>query len=142
MAYKYYQGFFKPINPSKYIGNVKNIVYRSSLEFKFFRKLDADPNVVHWGSEEFFVPYVSPKDNRVHRYFVDIFYQVKDGTKYVIEIKPSSQMVPPKKGKKKQQTYLKECLDYAINQAKWQSCAKYCKDRGFIFQIISEKEIG
>lgn len=142
MAYNYKQGFFKPINPQKYIGDPKNIVYRSWLEFKFMRKLDMDANIVLWGSEEMHIKYVSPKDRRVHRYFPDMVYQTKDGDKYIIEIKPHSQTIPPKKGKKRQQTYLTECITYAVNEAKWLAATKYCEQHGFIFQIITEKEIG
>jgi hypothetical protein len=31
---------------------------------------------------------------------------------------------------------------WAINQAKWEACREYCKDRGWEFKIFTEKELG
>jgi hypothetical protein len=66
-----YKGFFKPKNPDKYMGNPTNIIYRSSWELKLMIRLDEDPSIISWGSEEVVIPYRSPIDNRIHRYFVD-----------------------------------------------------------------------
>jgi hypothetical protein len=68
---KYYQGRFKPKNPKKYMGDPTNIIYRSGWEFKLMRYLDVHPDVIEWGSEELIVPYRSPIDGRMHRYFPD-----------------------------------------------------------------------
>jgi trans-aconitate methyltransferase len=68
MAYK---GVFKPKNPQKYNGDPTNIIYRSSWELKYMMYLDSHENVLSWSSEEVIVPYRSPIDNKVHRYFPD-----------------------------------------------------------------------
>ena len=54
-----YKGLFKPKNPSKYKGNINEIVYRSSWEKKMMIYCDTTKSVVEWGSEELVIPYVS-----------------------------------------------------------------------------------
>ena len=68
---KYHQGKFTPLRPEKYIGDPTNIVMRSSWETKFALWCDKNSSVLSWNSEETVVPYVSPVDNRAHRYFID-----------------------------------------------------------------------
>jgi hypothetical protein len=68
---KSYQGYFKPKNPQKYKGDPTNIVYRSSWELKLMTYLDLHKDIVTWGSEELIIPYRSPIDNKIHRYFPD-----------------------------------------------------------------------
>ena len=75
MAYK---GKYKVKNPSKYVGAVDNVVYRSSWERRFMVYADTNPNVVKWNSEGLVIPYVSPVDGKVHRYFPDFWIEVKD----------------------------------------------------------------
>ncbi len=91
------QGVYKPINRNKYKGS-KDPVYRSGWELKFFKFCDGNPNVLEWTSEGIIIPYVSPVDNKVHRYFVDNMVYIKEGEvtkRYLIEIKPSKQTQPP-----------------------------------------------
>jgi hypothetical protein len=135
---KWEQGPFKPLNPKKYVGNPHKIVYRSWWEFCFMRKLDKDPNVVAWQSEELVIPYRSPKDRQMHRYFVDFVYRTKDGKTYMVELKPWAQTQPPKKGRK---NFLKESQTFGINKAKWEAAMAYCKAKGFIFKIVTEREL-
>ena len=71
-----YKGRYQPTNPLKYKGNYRNIIYRSLWERKFMKYCDRNPNILEWGSEEFCLPYKSPLDNKVHRYFPD-FYIIK-----------------------------------------------------------------
>jgi hypothetical protein len=40
-------------------------------------RLDKDPSIVEWSSEEHVIPYRSPIDNRMHRYFVDFYIKKK-----------------------------------------------------------------
>jgi hypothetical protein len=95
-----YQGVFKPKNPQKYLGNPTNIIYRSRWELKFMMYLDSQQNVVQWASEEFCIPYRSPIDNRVHRYFPDFLVKKRTPENkidvMVVEIKPMEQSRPPK----------------------------------------------
>ena len=75
MAYGYKQGFFTPRFPKKYIGDPTNIVYRSGWEKRVMQTLDENSNVLRWASEEIVIPYISPIDNRPHRYFVDFYVE-------------------------------------------------------------------
>ena len=140
----YKQGVYNPVHRSKYIG-VQTPVYRSSWELKFFRWCDRNPNVLEWGSESTIVPYVSPLDNRVHRYYVDGAIALKEGNKivrYLVEIKPYKQTQPPVDSKrKKQKTMIYEKTTYAVNQAKWQAAEKFAKKRNMQFIILTENEL-
>ena len=142
---KYSQGIFKPINSDKYIGS--NLPkYRSGLELKVFRLLDKNSNVIKWGSETAIVPYVSPVDKRIHRYFIDLIVFLKDKNdkvlKLLIEIKPYNHTLPPKPSKrKKQSTILYENYQYEINQAKWQAAKNWATSKGYLFLVITEKDL-
>jgi hypothetical protein len=147
MARNYRQGIFKPVNPKKYRGDPTNIVYRSSWELIAFKWLDSHPSCVSWASEEFFIPYVSPVDDKIHRYFVDLIatFIIRDGTKktYVIEIKPYEQTIQPKASKgKSKKTLLEQVTTYAINEAKWKAAKAYCDQKGYEFKVIDEYALG
>ena len=143
MAYK---GKYSPSYPRKYKGDPTNIVYRSLWERKFMVYCDLNENILEWGSEEIVLPYRSPVDGRVHRYFPDFYIKVKESTgrikKMIIEIKPERQCSPPSKPKKQTKGYLREAYEYAKNQAKWEAASEWCKDRGYIFKVFTEKELG
>ena len=143
---KNYKGVFKPKNPQKYKGDPTNIIYRSLWELKFMRYLDERPEIVNWGSEEIVVPYVSPIDGKIHRYFTDFIVTKinKHGLKEtaIIEIKPSNQTTPPKKQDKITKKYLTEVKTWGINEAKWKAATEFCKYRGWSFHIFTEKELG
>ena len=102
MAYK---GRYIPKKPSKYRGDAQNIIYRSLWERKFMVYCDTSPSIIEWGSEEVIIPYLSPLDGRIHRYFPDFYIKVKqaDGLmkKMIIEVKPKVQCSPPKTPKRK-----------------------------------------
>lgn len=139
------QGIYQPKNPHKYIGKGA-IIYRSSLELKAFRYLDNNPNVFNWSSESVVIPYVSPKDGKTHRYFVDLLAKLnsKDGSvkKLLIEVKPERQTRPPIiSARKKQKTIIYENYMYAINCAKWQAAKTWCEKKGYIFLILNEKHL-
>jgi len=141
-----YKGKFRPSNYKKYKGDPTNIIYRSLWELRFMKWCDTNENILEWANEEFWIPYRSPLDNRVHRYFPDFYVKVKEnnGTikKYVIEVKPMRQVLEPKIQKRKTQKYITEVKEYAKNQAKWEAAKEYCKDRMMEFKIITEKELG
>jgi DNA modification methylase len=141
---KFKQGIFKPKNLKKYIGQ-QPIRYLSAWELKFFRWADDNPNVVEWASEAVIIPYVSPLDQRVHRYYTDGIIAIKEGAnikKYIIEIKPKAQTVLPTKGKKRMSTMVYETARFAQNQAKWDAAKKWCDKHGYSFLILTEKELG
>ena len=137
---------YKPSFPKKYKGDCNNIICRSSWERKFCRYCDLNENIIEWGSEEFYIPYISPLDNRVHKYFPDFIMKVKEsyGTikTYVIEVKPKKQTTPPKRSKRQTKSYIYECKTYAVNQAKWKAATEFCEDRRINFKIITEDELG
>ena len=143
---KTYKGYYKPKNPSKYLGDPTNIVYRSSWERQCMLYFDKNDNVVKWGSEEIVIPYRSPLDRKVHRYFVDFIIKVRttngDLETHLIEVKPYKQTKPPKIPSRKTKRYLNEVTTYLVNEAKWKAANEYCEDRRWKFQIITENELG
>jgi hypothetical protein len=147
----YYQGFFRPKHPQKYGGDPTNIVYRSSWELKLYSYLDLHPSVTKWSSEEFFIPYRSPIDGKVHRYFPDVYVEQINSNgikqKILIEIKPESQTKPPSMTNKMTPTgkiskrFLNEVKTWGVNEAKWKAAQEYCADRGWQFTIMTEKQL-
>ena len=137
---------YRPKNPAKYKGNPNNIICRSNWEKKFCRWCDTNESIILWASEEFSIPYRSPLDNRMHKYYPDFLIKVQEGDgtirDYVIEVKPLKQTKEPKKRKRVTKSYLYECQTYAVNQAKWKAADEWCKDRKIEFKIITEKELG
>lgn len=140
---RFKQGIFRPKNPQKFIGEYA--IYRSSLERTFFLWADSNPNVLEWGSENIIVPYKNPLDGKVHRYYVDNFVVIKEGEiikKYLIEIKPYTQTIPPKPSKKKKrETVFYENKQWITNQAKWEYAKKFAQTKGAEFLIITEKDL-
>ena len=108
--------------------------------------LDAHPDVIQWASEEFSIPYRSPLDGRIHRYFPDFWVKQKgrDGKieVRVIEVKPAKQTKPPVAQTKKTKKYITEVATWGINEAKWKAAISFCNDRGWKFSIMTEKELG
>lgn len=142
---EYKQGFFKPKNPKKYRGDPTNIVYRSGWEKRVMESLDDNLNVVSWGSEEIVIPYKSPVDNKIHRYYVDFYVEAIDKSGSIktmlLEVKPHAQTLEPKRPKRNTRRYLTEVVTYGVNQAKWKAAEEYCHYRGWQFMILTEKEL-
>lgn len=140
-----YSGKYYPKNPQKYRGDINNIIWRSTWELKLLRYLDEHPSVLEFGSEEIVIPYISPVDQRVHRYYVDFYVKMRTldgGTKtYIAEVKPHAQTLPPKKKSRVTPRYLKECQTYAVNQAKWEAARKFASKNNIQFLILTENEL-
>ena len=140
-----YSGRYQAMNPKKYKGDPRLVIYRSLWELKFMKWCDTHDHIVEWGSEEIIIPYRSPLDGRIHRYFPDFYIKVrnKNGSfkKYIIEIKPKKQTLEPKIPKRKTKRYLSEVTTYVTNQAKWDAAEEWCLDRGLEFLILTEKEL-
>lgn len=131
------RGRFKPQNPQKYVGNVNNVLFRSSWELQFMKWLDQNPAIMRWGSEELAIQYISPLDGKIHRYYPDmiIMYRHRDGTirKEIVEIKPYSQTVPtPKMSDRDKQALV-------VNDAKWKAATIWAEGQGAKFRVITEK---
>lgn len=141
-----YKGRFIPKNRSKYLGDGSNIIYRSSYELKFMKWCDLNESVVKWASEEIVIPYVSPMDRRLHRYFVDFFIEVRDKTgkvkKYLVEVKPFKYTQPPEIPKRKTKRFITEVTQWGINNAKWEAAKKFAVSHGWEFIVITEKDLG
>lgn len=142
---RYKQGYYKPKNPSKYIGDAEKIVYRSSWERILCYKFDRNPDIIGW-LMEYKIPYIKPTTGKTHRYYVDfltvsINKQNNEKVVTLIEVKPEAQTRPPKKQGKRKSRYLKECLDYEVNLAKWKYAQAYCKEKGWNFVILTERTI-
>ena len=140
-----YRGKYYPSFPRKYKGDPTNIIYMSLLERKFMVYCDKNAKILEWGSEEIALPYISPHDSRVHRYFPDFYIKVQENTgkikRYLIEVKPLKQTTKPKKPKRQTKGYIREAFEYARNQAKWKAAREYCAARMWEFKVITEKEL-
>ena len=105
---------------------------------------DQNPAVIKYGSEELVVPYQSPVDGKMHRYFVDFVIMVKtrggELKRYGIEIKPEYQTLPPKPNRNKKRL-IEETMTYQVNQSKWRSASAFCKSKGMEFIILTEKHL-
>lgn len=134
MAYK---GRYKIKKPEKYLGDYSNVVYRSLWERQTFKWCEASPRVKSWNSEEVVIPYKCKTDNKLHRYFVDLFIEMDNGKVILVEIKPKSQTSPPKK-RRKSKKYINEVTQYIKNQSKWEAANTFAKHKGWKFQIWTE----
>jgi len=119
------KGKYTPKNTSKL--NKKSAIYRSMWERRFMLYCDRNDNILEWNSESIHIPYVSPKDNKLHNYYPD-FYVKYINTKghtveKIVEIKPQWQK------------------KWSINRAKWRAARQYCKVHGYKFQVLTEKEL-
>ena len=143
--YMAYSGFYKPANPNKYRGNPTRIVYRSLWEKKYMKYCDNTPAILEWGSEEIIIPYRSPIDNRVQRYYPDFYIKVREKSgkisKYIVEIKPKKQTKPPYGKDKRTAAYKREALTFAKNRAKWDAAEEFCDDRQMKFLILTEDHL-
>lgn len=145
MARKYLQGKYIVKNREKYVGDINNVIYRSSWELKLFIWLDNNPSILNWNAEEVIVPYISPIDNKQHRYFLDctIKYKTKSGEikTSLIEVKPKAQTLEPKM-KKNKKLYVEEVKTFLINSAKWKAAREFASKNNIDFVLLTEDELG
>jgi hypothetical protein len=143
---KTYKGRYSPKNPGKYKGDPTGIIYRSLWERKLMVYLDENKSIIQWSSEEIAIPYISPLDNRYHRYFPDFYIKAidKNGNivEQLLEVKPKKETTEPTKKKRITKQYITEVTTWGKNQAKWKAAEEYCLDRGWQFKLITEKELG
>ena len=141
-----YKGKYKPKNPDKYLGDPTKITYRSLWERRFMVFCDGNDSVISWGSEEVVIPYISPIDNRKHRYFVDFIVETKNkkGFKEVtlIEVKPKAQCKEPTKNNKKPtRRFIREVARWGVNSAKWKAATEFEENKGWKFKILTEDDL-
>jgi hypothetical protein len=144
MSSYYSKGIYTPKHPEKYKGR-HPIVYRSAPEKRLMLFADNNSNIIYWQSESVPIPYIKPTDGKLHRYYIDFtfFLKEKDGSisKYLIEYKPFKQTQLPIKGKKSDRSFLIEQLDYAVNQAKWKAGREFARSNGMKFVVLTEKDL-
>lgn len=138
MAYK---GRYKIKNPDKYLGNPTNVIFRSLWERNAFRWCENNPKVRAWSSEEIVVPYKCKVDNKLHRYFVDLYVEMNNGQTILVEIKPKKETLPPKQPKRKTKKFLNEVITFSKNQDKWEAADQYARHKGWKFQVWTEETL-
>ena len=140
------KGFFRPKDITKYKGDPTKIFYRSSFELKLLSWLDNSDAVEWYQSEEFYIPYFDPSRNKAGHYYPDVLVKFKNGKTILIEVKPFKETQLPINKKpedgRSQKRYLKECLIYSKNTAKWSAAQKYASARNWEFKIMTERELG
>jgi hypothetical protein len=146
------QGIYTPVNPHKWIitesfdsKGTPGIKYRSSWELKFMVFCDMNDLILKVNSEGIVIPYLSPIDNKMHRYYMDFIVETKNKVS-LVEVKPYAQTQPPKKPKrntkKSEANYQKAVQTFIVNQAKWEATKNMCLKNNWDFKIITEKELG
>ena len=146
MAMRWKKDFYKVKHPDKYLGDVNNVIYRSSWEQEAFKICDNNPFVLEWGSEIIKIPYVAPNSGGVlsqRTYIPDIYVVTQSANgevnRKLIEIKPYKQTQPTRA--KKPATRLYEQRTFAINKLKWAAAESWCSTRNIEFVITTEREL-
>lgn len=144
---RFRQGYFRPMNPSKYIGDPTKIIFRSSWEQRFCKYCDDTPEVLYWSSEPVAIPYISPVDGREHSYFVDFYMKLQKSEEvieYLVEIKPSKALNPPvmKEGLttiKRLHAYNQAAKDWLVNKAKFAAAQEFARINNKHFIVVTEE---
>lgn len=133
---RYSQGYINPSSCKKIFPQMRadKIIYRSSYERKFIAWLENNEQVKNWGSECIRIPYLYI-DGKMHSYYPDYFVEMMDGTKMVVEIKPSAQTKRPVN----ENTWVGK--EYRKNMCKWKATMEFCQAKGYKFKILTEKTI-
>ena len=162
---RYYQGYFTPKNPDKWVTKINE--YRSRWEFAFMDWCDRNEQILRVGSEPCSIQYRDPVANleychkhnldpnnpqnwKIRKYYVDMWieFKTKNGNirKIFIEIKPYKDTIkpeplPPNAKLKEVNAYNRQMKIYLTNQAKWKAAKYEFNKRGCEFQIFTEKEL-
>ena len=105
---------------------------------------DTSPKVLRWASEEVVIPYISPIDKKVHRYFVDFLVEVRtdEGIKtWLVEIKPKKQCAEPVRRSRITRGYVTEVKAWLTNKAKWEAAKQVSESKGWEFKILTEDDL-
>jgi|TARA_B110000285_G_C15108689_1_gene609666 hypothetical protein len=136
--YMSYKGKYKIKKPEKYLGDYTKVIYRSLWERQAFKWCEANTRIKAWNSEEVVIPYKCKTDNRIHRYYIDLFIEMDDGECILVEIKPKTQTKAPKKPARKTKRYINEVTAYIKNTSKWVAANQFANHKGWKFQIWTE----
>lgn len=142
-----YSGRYIPKFPEKYKGDPTQVWYRSLWERQCMTFFDTQSAVKSWSSEELILPYRDPITQRPRRYFPDFVVTIEAKDKklkvLLIEVKPLAQTkppIPPKSGKQTPR-FIRECYNYGVNQAKWDTARAYCRSKGWKFVVWTEADL-
>ncbi len=139
--------FEKLEHPERYCGLKKQITTRSSYETRFiFGFLETNSNIIEWSSEDIIIPYYSEWDHKMHRYFPDFYFKMKDGREFIVEIKPFAFLKKPKVPKRKTKSYFEMCEQYVKNKSKFSAAMKFCEElrkrgRKIEFKIVTDRQL-
>ena len=112
---KFKQGKYQSIKTGKILP------YRSGLEEKVYKLLDAYEEVMHFDYEPFEISYIHR--GQAHKYIPDIIVTFMDGHKELWEVKPSNQ------------------TSLEVNKNKWFAAREACRVRGWNFEVYTEQKI-
>jgi hypothetical protein len=142
---EYKSGLYEPTNPDKYIGDIHNIIYRSSWEYRFCMYCDNNDSIVKWSSEPITIKYYNPLDKKEHDYHVDFYIKVQNGDEFqewIIEIKPEKQTKKPlyegNMTLSKLKSYNRNMQIWITNQAKFKAAREWAEKRDFKFGVVDE----
>jgi hypothetical protein len=143
----YRSGKFQPSKPEKYIGDIHNIIYRSSWESRFCVYCDTNDSILKWSSEPIAIKYFNPMDKKDHDYNVDFYIKVLkesgEEQEWIIEIKPERQTQKPiyegSMTLAKLKSYNHSMQVWITNQAKFKAAKEWAEKRGFRFGVVDEK---
>jgi hypothetical protein len=135
------QGYF-PINEcKKYQGNGP-IIYRSSWERKFCLYCERNPEIQTWSSESFSIRYFSPIDNKYHNYFPDYVVRLRNGTVFIVEVKPKAQLQKPEPPKRQTPKSIKSHKwlyeTWVTNMCKKAAAEEFAKTKGWSYLLLTE----
>jgi hypothetical protein len=138
MSRSYVQGQYKPLNPSKYVGQYP-IIFRSSWEFTVMKMLDTNPNIISWASESIKIPYQNPFTGKYTVYVPDFIVNYIDATgkqkAEIIEVKPAKETFL------EQAKSAKSKAAVALNTHKWAAAHAFAKQHGMSFRVMNENNI-
>ena len=161
------QGYYKPTNVEKYIGDPNLIIYRSSWEYSFCKWCDFTPSILKWSSEPVKIKYYdrisnlneikkagldpnNPVNWKIRNYNLDFWVKIKKADdlieQWFIEIKPKNKLFKPKVPKpdaklKDKKRFNYQAREYLINEAKFAAAKKWCMERGAKFYVFTEDEL-
>lgn len=151
------RGWYKLVNPSKFIPptdkhmrsfneSTQEVEYKSRLELRAMKYADFNKHVLKFSVEPFPIKYIKPLDGKYHRYYIDMYLEFSDGSKFLVEVKSKGEAKEPDKPKRKTQKsinrYQIALQTYSVNIAKWSAAEEFCKQNGMKFIILTEKELG
>lgn len=149
---KYKQGYYIPLNASKYIGT-PSIPYRSSWEFAFCKFCDLNEKIKKWSCEMIVIPYHITNDigqTEIHRYYPDFYLEMTNGdnetyNRMIVEIKPKTETSPPQQPKKitlkMLENYEYSLRTYKKNIHKWAYAKEWAERRNMKFLLITEDDL-